>query len=433
VSGTTTPGRAFDTVWLNGLAELSARLQARMPRLVDIYLERRLELVANLHAGQVQIREVHSEGTAARWASSSRTIMAARNGISRDVLSELLDQAYHHVQVPALRTAAVPELDSPAGWRAWIQGIRSAFSSHPLEIRLLVRAAAVITTGRWRIIQVPALLHVRRAHPPAAKLLAVWAHPLLGRWMERLLASNADARWTPRPGVRLPVLFREGSGGPLMHELVGHLAESDLVQAGASPLAALRDALVGPPSLTVTDDPTRKDLPGAFSCDDEGVPARPETILRGGVLHAWLCDRSGAGVLGGRPGRGRRASWELPPISRMSNLVVDPGTEDPASLERGIGRGLVVTRTGGASVDAETGLAVILAEEGWELRDGRRRRPMAPCRLAAPAIRTLATLDPAIGNDPVADWRLGWCVKDGLAVATGMETPSLLAYDLQVL
>jgi len=426
-------GFAFDPAWLDALAQLSARLSARTPRLVDLYLERKLELVASAGKGRTAIREIRTEGIAARWASPVRTVMAARNGISHAVLRDLLDQAYQHIVVPPLRPAAVAEIDPPPGWRHWAERLVTAAAEHPLDLRLTVRQAAVVTDGTWRPVDAPPLLHVRHAVPPAGNLLAVWGHPLLNRWLERLLIPPPPTRWMPRPGTRLPVLFSEGSGGALIHEIAGHLSESDLVLAGGSPLASLQGALVGPASLQITDDPTRRDLPGAFSCDDEGVPARPLTIIRDGILEAWLCDRHGSLALGGPAGRGRRASWELPPISRMSNLVVRPGETDPGSLERAIERGLVVTRTGGASVDAESGLAVIVAEEGWEVREGKRRRPLAPCRLAAPAIRTLATLDPAVGNDPEPDWRLGWCVKDGLAVPTGMETPSLLAYELQVL
>jgi len=426
-------GPAFDPPWLDELAGLSARLRARTPRLVDLYLERRLEIVAELDGGRICTREIRSEGISARWASPVRTVMAARNGISHGVLRELLAEAYEHLQVPPMRRGAVTELDPPAGWEPWTRGTFPASCASPLELRLMIRRAAVVADGGWCRVETPVLLHARRLDPPGGRLLAVWGHPLMGHRMERLLDPPSAARWTPRPGTRLTVLFSEGSGGVLVHELVGHLAESDLVLAGGSPLAALRGAQVGPATLHVIDDPTRRDLPGAFSCDDEGVPARPEAILRGGVLEGWLCDRHGARGLGARPGRGRRASWDLPPVSRMSNLVVVPGATDTSELERSIGHGLVITRTGGASVDAESGLAVIAVEEGWELREGKRRRPLAPCRLAAPAIRTLATLDPAIGNDPTPDWHLGWCVKDGLAVPTGMETPSLLAHDLQVL
>ena len=42
-------------------------------------------------------------------------------------------------------------------------------------------------------------------------------------------------------------------------------------------------------------------------------------------------------------------------------------------------------------------------------------------------------IDPAVGCDPVSDWRLGWCVKDGLPLPTGSEAPSLLVHRLEVL
>ena len=421
---------AFESGWLDALAGLAARLRARRPRLVDLYLERRLELVIRIAGGEVAAHEVRREGTAVRWADPARTVMAARNGISHTVVRELLDPSYDRLHVPPVRAAAVAELAPPAGWRPWVERLPSSVD-RPLHLRLIVRRSAIVTGSGWHAIETPVLLHART--PGNGALLAAWDHPLRDRWLGRLLAPREPARWTPPSGTRLPVLFTAGSGGTLIHELVGHLAESDLVLAGGSPLAGLGGALIGPASLTIVDDPTRHDLPGAFDVDDEGVPARPETVVADGVLAGWLCDLHGAAALNARPGRGRRASWELPPVSRMSNLVVRPGDTAPADLERTVRDGLIVTRTTAASVDARSGLAVIAVEEGWELRDGRRRRRLAPCRLAAPALRTLATLDPAIGDDPHPDWRLGWCVKDGLPVPTGAETPTLLAHELQVL
>jgi hypothetical protein len=45
----------------------------------------------------------------------------------------------------------------------------------------------------------------------------------------------------------------------------------------------------------------------------------------------------------------------------------------------------------------------------------------------------LAHVEPVAGRDPMADWRLGWCVKDGLPLPTGSEAPSLLVHGLEVL
>ena len=224
-----------------------------------------------------------------------------------------------------------------------------------------------------------------------------------------------------------------GTSATLMHELIGHLAESDLVASNASPLCGLAGATVTAPTLDVHDDPTRFDLAGAFDHDDEGVEAKKITLIEAGRLRGYLCDRDGARRLGASPGRGRRAGWDRPPVTRQSNLIVAPGKYLPEELEGELEHGLVVTRLGGATVDPVSARTVMRVERGWEVRHGRRRRPLAPFELTGGALEILARIDARVGSDPGADWRLGWCVKDGLPLATGSEAPSLLVGSLEVL
>jgi len=261
----------------------------------------------------------------------------------------------------------------------------------------------------------------------------VWGHPRLEPWLSELFAPAPARRWRPEGGLKVPVLMGAGTAGVLLHELIGHLTESDLVLSGDSPLAALSGAAVTAVAIDVADDPCRSDLPGAFSCDDEGVAAAQLPLVRAGRLVGWLCDGAGALRLDAPDGRGRRASWARPPVPRLSNLIVAPGTTAPEDLQRGLREGLLVTRLGGATVDPLSGRIVLRVERGWELRQGRRRRPLEPFELTGGALDALAHIEPVVGSDPTPDWRLGWCVKDGVPLPTGSEAPTLLVHHLEVL
>jgi TldD protein len=219
----------------------------------------------------------------------------------------------------------------------------------------------------------------------------------------------------------------------MMHELVGHMAESDLVATEVSPLAGLIGANITATGIEITDDPTRFDLAGAFDFDDEGTPAEPIPVVRGGRFERLLCDRAGAVQLRSEAGRGRRAMWSRPPVARLSNLVVAPGTTSPEGLESDLDHGIVVTRLGRATVDPVSSRTVLRVERGWEVRHGRRRRPLAPFELTGSVVEILANIDPRVGSDSTPDWRLGWCVKDGVPLPTGSEAPSMLVSRLEVL
>ncbi len=426
------PDPAFDPLWMEELAGLVRELVHRTPRLVDLYLERSLEVRLGREHGDVVGCEVRTEGCAARWVSGARTVISARSGITPSTVRDVLGRAFRGLVVPQARGLPPAELDPPRHWRRWAAELLQG-TSHRLELRLLARRAVVVDGDGWKEVHAPDLVRVHLEEERPAALLAVWGHPRLAAWMEELLAPPPARTWAPPPGTRLPVLLTSGSAGALVHELAGHLLESDLVLSGASPMGRLAGATIAPETLTVVDDPTAGDLPGAFGRDDEGVPAQPVTLVDAGILRDWICDGAGARALRGRPGRGRRATWRHPPASRMSNLVVEPGTTEPGELERGLSHGLVVTLAGGATLDPATGTFVLRAERGWEVRGGRRRRALAPVHLVGSGLGVLAGIEPELGNDPTADWRLGWCVRDGLPLPTGSRTPTMLVHGLEVL
>ncbi len=423
----------FDPRWLDALAGLCAEPVAARPRLEDVYLERRLELRVVANEGGCRTEECRTEGSAVRWSFPRRRVLTAAAGTSTVVLSELFGRFGRQVALPPVRPLSLPELDPPRGWREWAAETLARVTRGHATLRFLARMAAVVSSAGWRVVESPSLASLQLDGGSGPRLLAVWDHPRLGAWLTELASPPPAKRWQPPSGLRAPVVFTEGSGGVLLHELVGHLTESDLVSSGLSPLARLAGAAIAPATLTIRDDPTRSDLPGGYSCDDEGTVAGPLPLVESGTLVGWLCDRDGARLLGGPAGRGRRAGWSAAPAPRVSNLVVSPGTTKPSDLEAGVAEGLVVTRVAGATVDPASGRMVVQAEAGWELRHGRRRRPLAPFDLVGTALPTLAHLDPALGDDPCPDWRLGWCVKGGLPLPTGTECPSLLLHRLEVL
>ena len=423
------PGQAFDARWLEQLAGVLGSRRAGKARILDLYLERRLERRLLRTPDRIEEIEVRDEGYALRLRTGLGTVLEAANGLDRTALAVGFSGLVPARLLPARPAGGVPPA-VPAGWTRWAEAAAARLGPGRVEVRLVARTAAVVRPGQWTLVATPPLVRIAAG---GATLLAVWDHPQLDGWLATLGESPARTGWLPEPGTRRPVVFAGGSGGVLLHELVGHMAESDLVAAGLSPLADRAGERIAPAALTVVDDPLRFDLPGAFDRDDEGTPASPRTLIASGILSGWLCDGEGARALGCEPGRGRRAGWPHPPVARMSNLVTAAGGHDPAEIEAGVGHGLVVTRAGAAMVDPGEDRVVMRIEAGWELLHGRRRRPLAPCHLVGRATGALAGILPEIGNDPTPDWRTGWCHKDGHTLPTGAVTPTLVVEGLEVL
>ena len=428
----TGPAGAFERVWLERLAGLLGSRRAGKARVIDLYLERRVERRLLRTEERLEEIEVRDEGCALRLRSANGPVMEATNGLDRNAVASLLGRIAPPRSIP-MRPPGTAPLAVPDRWTAWAESASASLGPGPVEVRLLAREAAVVRPGRWAIVRTPPIIRIAVRTVPGSTLLAVWGHPALDRWIEALARRPARTGWLPEAGTRRPVVFTEGAGGVLVHELVGHMVESDLLAAGLSPLAGRGGERIAPQPLTVVDDPLRDDLPGAFDHDDEGVPAMPRTLLSSGVLSGSLCDGEGARSFGETPGRGRRSAWQHPPVPRMSNLVTVPGEHDRAELETGVGQGLVVTRAGAAMVDPAEGRVVLRIEEGWELLHGRRRRPLAPFHLVGDIVRVLSGIRPEVGNDPEPDWRTGWCHKDGHTLPTGALTPTLVVEGLEVL
>ncbi len=423
----------FDPRWLDLLAERCSDLRGGGSRFEDFYLEQRLELRAVTTSSGLRFEECRLEGAAARWRSPSKLVLHSRTGLSTTAFSELLARQADRVALPSGRTVPTPEMDPPRGWIDWARSVASRLAPSPTIVRYLHRRAAVVRAGGWVPVSSPALVRIERMGDRPSALLAVWGHPRLGSWLGELMAEPPAKLWEPTPGTHFPVLFMNGSAGILMHELVGHMAESDLVASGASPLAQLAGATITAPTIRIVDDPTRFDLPGGFDHDDEAVPAEPIPVVTNGRLENFLCDGEGARQLAAPPGRGRRAVWSRLPVARLSNLVVAAGKHLAEELEGDLEHGIVVTRIGGATVDPVSSRTVLRVERGWEIRHGRRRRSLAPCELTGNVMEILTRIDPRIGADPATDWRLGWCVKDGVPLPTGSEAPSVLVESLEVL
>src|SRR5262249_4291271 len=81
-----------------------------------------------------------------------------------------------------------------------------------------------------------------------------------------------------------------------------------------------------PPFLDVVDDPTRRaegpvSLNGFYPYDDEGVAARPVTLIQAGVLQTYLPPRKP--VVGAATSNGHgRAEGNADPMARMGNTIV---------------------------------------------------------------------------------------------------------------
>jgi predicted Zn-dependent protease len=132
-----------------------------------------------------------------------------------------------------------------------------------------------------------------------------------------------------------PAILSGRASGVFFHEIFGHRVEGHRqrdVDDGQT-FAKSVDQPVLPSFLDVVFDPTRQrlgdvELMGYYRYDDEGVEARPVTIVDGGVLKTFLIDRAPLNRFPRSNGHGRAEPGYMP-VSRQSNLIVQSSRAVP--------------------------------------------------------------------------------------------------------
>ncbi len=233
--------------------------------------------------------------------------------------------------------------------------------------------------------------------------------------------QNLDAR--PAPAGSMPVVLASEAGGTMIHEAVGHGLEADLAEQGMSVYAGKAGQQVASPLVTVLDDATVPGWRGSFSIDDEGTPAQKTVLVEEGVLKGYMYDRRLAAKTGKKStGNGRRESYAHPPIVRMTNTMIAPGSTDPGGIVRSVDKGLLVKRMGGGEVNTVNGDFVFEVEEGHLIEKGEQGDPVRGATLTGNGPRVLMEID-MVGND--LGTAIGTCGKDGQGVPVADAQPTV--------
>ena len=199
-------------------------------------------------------------------------------------------------------------------------------------------------------------------------------------------------------GGEYTVILDPVLAGVFAHEAFGHLSESDHVYQNES----LRQTMVlgkrfGGKHLSIVDDPTIPDLRASYEYDDEGTPAKKTYLIREGVLEERLHSRETAAKMAETAtGNARSINYLFPPIVRMSNTFIEPGSASFEEMLDGIEEGVYVKDVYGGQTSLE--MFTFSAGEAYMIRRGKLAELLRPVVLTGNVFTTLHNID-AIGND----------------------------------
>ncbi|HYO82729.1 MAG TPA: metallopeptidase TldD-related protein [Bryobacteraceae bacterium] len=137
-----------------------------------------------------------------------------------------------------------------------------------------------------------------------------------------------------------PAILSGRAAAVFFHEIFGHRIEGHRQkdETEGQTFTKMVGSSVLPEFLSVVFDPTRKqvnglDLNGTYGFDDEGVRARPVTVVEKGILKTFLMSRSPVQGFPVSNGHGRKQPG-LEVVSRQSNLIVESTKQVPETKLR---------------------------------------------------------------------------------------------------
>ncbi len=186
--------------------------------------------------------------------------------------------------------------------------------------------------------------------------------------------------------------------GVFVHEAFGHLSEADFVYENNR----LREIMVlgkrfGGVELNIVDSATMPGLRGSYKYDDEGVPATKTYLVREGVLVGRLHSRETAAKMKEKPtGNARAVSYRYPPIVRMTNTYIEPGSASFEDIIGDIKEGVYAKNWYGGTTSME--MFTFSAGEAYMIRHGKLAESLRPVVLTGNVFTTMMNIE-AIGND----------------------------------
>ncbi|HEY3132086.1 MAG TPA: TldD/PmbA family protein [Acidobacteriota bacterium] len=174
------------------------------------------------------------------------------------------------------------------------------------------------------------------------------------------IGETAARRALRRLGARkilsceVPVIFDPLTASAVVQKICEAINGAAIYRKASFLLDRLGEA-VASPAVTLIDDPTLVDGLGSRPFDAEGLPTRPLTLIREGVLENYLLDSYSARKLGLKTTASANRRVSEAPNPGPSNFYLRPGSSSPEELIASVKKGLYITELIGFGVNIVNG------------------------------------------------------------------------------
>ena len=233
------------------------------------------------------------------------------------------------------------------------------------------------------------------------------------------------------PAGKFTCILDQKMTGLMAHEAFGHACEADAVLSGASVLENMVGKKVADESISLYDDPTIKSTFGYFSLDWEGVKANRHALIEKGILRGFMHNLETGSRMGTvSNGSARSQAYNSPPIIRMSNTFIGPGTWKKDELFEEVRGGLLLQGSQYGYVEPAKGQFMFKCDEAYEVRNGEIGQRYRDVSLSGVILEVLnnvkAIADDFVLTDP------GYCGKGGQNARTTDGGPHICITDVVV-
>lgn len=216
----------------------------------------------------------------------------------------------------------------------------------------------------------------------------------VGREAARRTLRKLGARKVPT--CEAPVLFDPDAARSILGLMAGCIMGSAIWRK-ASYLVGREGTKVASELVTIVDDPLLPRGPGSRPFDGEGLLARRNVVVEGGILRTYLCDSYSARKLGraSTASASRGSGGGVGPST--SNFLLQPTQTPAAEILRSTKRGLYVTEMMGFGFNAVTG-DFSRGASGFWIEDGALTFPVSEVTISLNVDELWQRID-AVGSD----------------------------------
>jgi TldD protein len=234
----------------------------------------------------------------------------------------------------------------------------------------------------------------------------------------------------PVSGGTYNVVLNPDLSGVFTHEAFGHFSEADLIEDSPTMRERMQiGSLLGNEALNITDDPTMPRQLGFYRYDDEGIEARPVSLMKQGVLAGRLHSRRTAAAFGEElTGHCIAEDYRYAPIVRMGTIFIEPGKNRFEDLLLMLGDGLYILDHKGGQTSGEN--FTFGAQYGYIVKGGRKGEMVRDINISGNLYHTLKNIT-AAGDDLVLS-QTGGCGKGQLNIRSCHGGPHILVNNVVI-